>query len=328
MKTLKIVQLILLLLIISGLVVVLAFGMAGRLTGTIGTWFRHSVVSSSVMIFDHAYDGRDLIRIDSQLNTSNLEFEVSADDQLRVVYYGPESEKDDPTVRVHFASDTVEITQKNRIGFLRSFSNERVIVYLPRSFAADIACQSASGNILFNEDLTLNHLRLEVSSGNVTMQAITTSVLDIDVSSGRVLADWVQADVYRFKISSGNLQLIGLIGKGDIISTSGNITVEALTGGGSIKSTSGNTTIGLEKLDTDLEISLTSGSADVQLLMSDPDLSCDLDVLSGTIRSNFGNVNRHVAGASLSHAFGDGTGHHLSVKSTSGNLKIEQLNND
>lgn len=328
MKTLKIVQLVLLLLIISGLVVVLAFGMAGRLTGTIGTWFRHSVVSSSVMIFDHTYDGRALIRIDSQLNTSNLEFEVSADDQLRVVYYGPESEKDDPTVRVHFASGTVEITQRNRFSFLRSITNEKVIVYLPAGFASEIVCQSASGNIIFQDDIKLSRLKLELSSGNIVLQDIVTPSLDIEVSSGKITTASVQAEEYRIKVSSGNLRLAELAGTGDVTSVSGDITVERLSGGGSIKSTSGNTTIGLEKLDTDLEISLTSGSADVQLLMSDPDLSCDLDVLSGTIRSNFGNVNRHVAGASLSHAFGDGTGHHLSVKSTSGNLKIEQLNSD
>lgn len=327
MKTIKIIQLVILLAVVGILVVVLVAGMMGRLPTAFASFIRNPIASPSVLILDQSYDGRTLNKVDSQLNSSSLEFEVSQDDQLRVVYYGPESETDDPTVRVNFSDQTLEITQRNRISFLRSITKEKVVVYLPKNFASDIACQSASGNIIFQEHIKLNSLRLKLSSGNIIMQDIVTPSLDIEVSSGKVTAAAVQADEYRFKISSGNLKLTELAGTGETISTSGNITVDHLFGGGSVKSTSGNTTIGLDKLVADLEISLTSGNATVQLLMPDPDLSCELDVLSGTIRSNFGNVSRNVAGASLNHDFGDGSGYHLSVKSTSGNLKIETADN-
>lgn len=321
MKTIRIIQLILLLIIIAVLIAILVVGTLGNFSLPFVNFFKNATVSNSVLIYDQEYDGSSLDLIDTSLSSADIEYNFSQNSEIRVVYYGPEKEKDDPIVKTNYDSSTLKITQQNRVSLFNIISGEKVIIYLPAGFDKDIISDTASGNIEFHEDIRLNSLNLELSSGNVVMKDLAAKSMRIAISSGRVSAEAINVDEYSVKLSSGNFKSTELIGSGDIISTSGNADIDSYSGGGIIKSTSGNVDVGISKLTSDLDIGLTSGNISVDILSDDPDIECHFDVLSGSIRTNFGNINKNVTGASLNYEFSDNPMYKLSIKTTSGNIR-------
>ncbi|MDD3197471.1 MAG: DUF4097 family beta strand repeat-containing protein [Eubacteriales bacterium] len=325
MKTIRIIQLVILLLVIVILAAVLVVGLLGRLPVTFAGVFGNLASVDSVMVFDRQYNGSGLNKIDADLSTASIEFEFSQDDELRVVYYGPEKEINNPTIDIDYDEIQLNINQANRFGFFNNIINERVIVYLPADFSSEIICKTASGNIKMNDNMILNKLEMSVSSGNISMQDIDVLNLKINLSSGGISADEMLLEQYGIKVSSGNVKLNSLKGTGDIKTTSGSISIDSYEGSGLLKSTSGNVNLGLKMLTDDLDIELTSGGANIRILQSAPDFSCDFDVVSGSIRTNFGDVDDEIAGASFDYDFIDDANNKLRIKTTSGNLKVEHV---
>lgn len=321
MKTLRVIQLVILLIIIAALVVVMTLGMTGNISIPIGNILRKGSFSNSVLIYDQVYDGTNLKFIETDLSSADLEYHFSQNSELRVVYYGPENEKDSPLVKTKYENDRLEIKQHDRISVFNMISGEKLIVYLPADFDKEIAGHTASGNILFNEDISLNKLSLKLSSGNVKLKKLITDDADITVSSGTISADSIIASTYNFRMSSGNFKTAEIEGAGDISSTSGNTDIKSYKGGGSIKSTSGNIDIGILSLDSDLEISLTSGNVSADLPTAESAISYSFDVLSGSIRTNLGSVSKNITGASFRQEHTNSQAPKLSIETTSGNIR-------
>ncbi|NLW11664.1 MAG: DUF4097 domain-containing protein [Clostridiaceae bacterium] len=321
MKTIRIIQLIILLVIVAALIAILVIGTTGNFSMPFGNLFRNGTVSNSVLIYDQVFEGSDLKLVDTKLSSADLEYHFSQDNEIRVVYYGPESEKDEPIVKTEYDSNTLRITQQNRNSIFNMISGEKVIVYLPVDFDTEIIGDTASGNINFHENIKLDRLSLELSSGNIVIKDIAVQTVEIAVSSGRISADNISTGNYSFKLSSGNIRAAELSGQGNIISTSGNTDIDVYNGGGMIKSTSGNVDIGVSKLESDLDISLTSGNVSVDLINVIADIGCRFDVLSGRISTNFGNVDKNVAGATFRYGIDDDPANIINIKTTSGNIR-------
>ena len=321
MKTIRVIQLVILLVVVAVLIVVLVLGITGNFSMPFNKIFRNATISNSVLIYDQVYGGDELKLVDTDLSSADLEYHFSQSSEIRVVYYGPESEKEAPLVKTMYENDTLRITQQNRINVFNMISGEKVVVYLPAGFDKEIVGVTASGNIEFYDDIKLNRLSLGLSSGNIRLNDLVVETVDISVSSGKITADLVDAANYSFKMSSGNFKATELVGTGDIISTSGNTDIDAYNGSGIIKSTSGNVDIGITKLESSLDIDLTSGNVSVDIPSEQVNIGCHFNVLSGSIRTNFGNVDKNITGASFSHNLSNDQVNKLSIKTTSGNIR-------
>lgn len=322
MKTIRVIQLIILLVIVAVLIAILVLGITGNFSMPLSRIFRNATISNSVLIYDQVYIGDDLELVDTELNSADLEYHYSENNEIRVIYYGPESEKESPLVNTVFDdSKTLKIKQQNRINVFNMISGEKVVIYLPAGYDQEIVGDTASGDILFEDDMRLDRLSLGLSSGNVRMGDLVVETADIMVSSGKISANAIKASNYRFKLSSGDIKISELEGTGEIISTSGDTRIEAYIGGGSIKSTSGSADIGIISLGSDLDISLTSGDISIDLPAEQSAIGCHFEVLSGSIRTNFGNVNKNLTGASFNHDSANDQAHNINIKTTSGNIK-------
>lgn len=86
------------------------------------------------------------------------------------------------------------------------FGNPELVVYIPEEYKQNIDLEVGSGSIDFkgNSNLQLNHLSMDVGSGNIMMDSLSTKKSVMDVHSGNIHlkhhTGQVEADV-----SSGNL---------------------------------------------------------------------------------------------------------------------------
>ncbi|WP_428911425.1 DUF4097 family beta strand repeat-containing protein [Niallia sp. Krafla_26] len=110
-------------------------------------------------------------------------------------------------VEVKEEGDSIKIEYKrNWFQTFSFFNNPKLFVYIPEDYNRDIDLEVGSGNIDFkgNTDFHINHLSMDVSSGNITIDALTTKKSVMDVRSGNIdlkhHVGQIEADV-----SSGNL---------------------------------------------------------------------------------------------------------------------------
>ena len=110
-------------------------------------------------------------------------------------------------VEVKQNGDTITIEySRNWSQQFSFFSSPKLFVYIPEDYNRDIDLEVGSGNIDFkgNSKFQINHLSMDVGSGNITMNSLSTKKSVMDVRSGNIHlkrhTGQVEADV-----SSGNL---------------------------------------------------------------------------------------------------------------------------
>ena len=136
--------------------------------------------------------------------------------------------KGNGTVIVEKRGNQIEVQVKRKWfeGF-RIFGKNELTVYIPEDFQKDLEIDLGSGNLEFDGDqMELEHLSVDVNSGNVKLKNLTVGSFEQDVSSGNVNLESVKADSGSFDISSGNVELKKYTGKLNGEVSSGRLHVE------------------------------------------------------------------------------------------------------
>ena len=124
---------------------------------------------------------------------------------------------------------------------------ERIEVYLPNKLFQSVSVSVSSGNITAQKELVLQcrNLDLKASSGNIRWDgSIRAEEAKVQVSSGNITLQDIDGAV-NVEAGSGNIVLDGMRGRGTIEAKSGNIRVNAkdITGDLSMETSSGNITL-------------------------------------------------------------------------------------
>lgn len=163
-------------------------------------------------------------------------------------------------------------------------------------------------------------LDLKGSSGNISVDNVSSEYTSLKVSSGNLNASGIQGNLY-IKATSGNLNVTDIDGDVTAGITSGNANFNSINGNLDYESTSG----GLEANEVSGEVSvgLTSGNAKLN----------NIGTL-GSIRFTSGNIKATNAGLGENTKFSGSSGNfniqtpsnlssfNFSLKSSSGNLKV------
>jgi lia operon protein LiaG len=318
MKTIRIIQLAVLLFIIVGLIGLLIAFVSGKVSLP-GNIFEIGVIE----IFDEEYQADDIDEISFDLSSANVKIYRSESDKIRVVYEGPEKEAENADVSVRSSENKLSIIQKNRMEWFQWNTARRVTVYLPSSFDGDFVLVCSSGDVTIDGVQAFSEFESKMLSGNLNVDNLTCEKAVISASSGDIRIDSLTTETYSVKILSGNLSVNTMSGQGNISLTSGDISIDAYFGSGAIKAISGNVTIYISEVQGDIDVDVTSGDVRMELCEGIA-LRCDFKVTSGDIRTNFGEADEKIVGESLSTEVGNSPVYDLTITTISGNINVTQ----
>lgn len=315
MKTLKIVQIILLIILTVGLLGVMVVAIAGNFS------FSAFWGGSSVEVFDKEFDSAGVKSIVFDITSSDVEVCYSDTEKIRVVYRGAKKEVDDSSVSAEIKADTLLIEQENRRNWFPWGVNRKVTLYLPESFKGIFEYSCSSGDLLFSEDFSFSEITTKSSSGDFKAANLTCEKFQATLSSGDIKLGVLEAGEFSFKLTSGDIGVEELRGSGGLTLTSGDVSINGLYGEGIFKTTSGDMKIDIREATGDVEVKVTSGDVLVNFDEGSAFL-CDFSVTSGDITTDFGSEGSGTYGGSFSGSIGENPVNALKIYTTSGDVLV------
>ena len=337
MKTLKIVQLIVWLLIITFLVVVLILFALGRVN-----FASFIKTEKQVELLQQTEDMKGISGITFDLYSADVVIKPSASDEISINYRGPESLKDDPdlTVTVNDGQLTIKQKETPQMFFFWVWSSTpRILeITLPESYSDDLIFGNTSGDLTISGDYQLSSFRTHLTSGDMSLGDISSTDFSIDSTSGNVDLGSIDAEDINISLTSGQIKAKALNGDGSIgtisgdiridsltgntriSATSGDITVSSLTGAGSVACTSGDIRVNVTGSLGDLSIKTSSGGVDVSL-EKDTSYNIDANCTNGDVSANFpliySNGKNNATGQS-----GSGASNQLTIRTMAGDINL------
>lgn len=239
-------------------------------------------------------------------SASNIEIQTTEASKLKVVQTAYNKINDNEKFTIDKSGDEINIKcDANRRSFqLFNFKfNEKIYLYIPKSYEKDLSIEGSSGNIKFLSAIKLNQLKCKGHSGNVESNyGIETNKASFDVSSGNIRFEKLKTNSYDIGSSSGNIQINSISGSGKVQVTSGNIKMQYddVKEYSSVEASSGN-----------IHLSVPEG------LSFEFNGSCS----SGNINSNF-DINKDREAKTASAKVGNGPYKKIDAKVSSGNINI------
>jgi lia operon protein LiaG len=244
----------------------------------------------------------DLIEIDVSRVSTTIIPENRND--VRAEYKG----KGKVTVKENGDSIKVEFESKNWFNFLSPFNKKDLTIYIPEDYDRDMVIDSGSGKLTFsgkskNEPMHLENLSLNMSSGHVQLNHISTNQFEQVGSSGYVGIDSFVTKKGSFNMRSGKLDVKEY--SGEVIATL----------------SSGLFNLQLEKLSNSVALEVNSGFATVDL-PSDADFTLNGKMGSGAITTDFSLSDSKEEKHKIEGSHGSGE-HDLDLDVSSGRIEVK-----
>jgi len=336
MKTLKIVQLVLWLVIIAFLVTVIIMFTFGKVS-----FPRFMNNEKQIELLHQSEKVNGITAISLDLSSTDVVITPSASNEINISYRGPESlkEKLDLTVTVNNGELSIVQNEAHQFFFFNwNFTPKILEISLPQSYADNIDIENSSGNLSISGVYNLTSFKSQLTSGDVNLEDIVCPDFSVGCTSGNITLGNIEAKNINITMTSGNLKASALTGDGNIGTISGDIRIDNLAGNDQISMTSGNVTI--SSFSGSGSASCSSGNIDITIAGSMGDFSAktssgNVDVTlekgtsyvieanctSGDVTANFpmsfSDDKNHASGQ-----FGESDQNHLNVRTTSGNIRL------
>ncbi|MEJ8553130.1 DUF4097 family beta strand repeat-containing protein [Tepidibacter sp. Z1-5] len=147
-------------------------------------------------------------------------------------------------------------------------SDLKLDIFVPKNYKENIDINSSSSNINIQNELTLNNLFIDVSSGDASLKDLNIKNLKYDSSSGTLIGDNIVTDSTCIDLSSGNVELNNFTGdlKGE--------------------SSSGSVEVNYNIFDNNIDLDTSSGTVNIEL-PDDAKFYLDAECSSGNIECGF-----------------------------------------
>lgn len=277
MKTLKIVQLVVWLVIIAFLLTVMLMFTFGKMN-----FPRFMGNEKQVELLQQTEAVNGITGITMDLYSTDVVIKPSSSDEITISYRGPESLKDklDVTVSVDNGELTIKQNRTQQFFFLWNLTSKIIEISLPQSYTNRIDFKNASGNLSISGDYQLTSFSSRMTSGDVNLENIASPDFSVDSTSGNVTLGTIAAANISITMTSGNLRAASITGDGNIKTLSGDVRIDSLTGNDQLFMTSGN--INVSSFSGSGSVSCSSGNIDITIAESSGDFSA---------KTNSGNVD-------------------------------------
>ncbi|WFD11495.1 DUF4097 family beta strand repeat-containing protein [Tepidibacter hydrothermalis] len=182
-------------------------------------------------------------------------------------------------------------------------SDLKLDIFVPKNYKESIDVDSSSSNINIQNELTLNSLSIDLSSGNTKLKDLNIKNLKCEASSGSLIGENIITNNTVLDVSSGTIELNNFTGdlKGD--------------------SSSGSIEVNYNVFDNNIDLETSSGTVDIGL-PDDAKFYLDAECSSGNIECDFPIVVRgKQENNTLKGTVGDDK-NKIIINTSSGNVNI------
>ncbi len=248
-------------------------------------------------------------------------FESDGDDLL-IKEYMTEN-KSSYYAKVTERDDNIQISEGGKPFFKDSFSRY-IEVYLPKSYHENLTVTSTNGDIDFSGvNLDLSMLRVDNSSGNVTLDNAVASDIHLSSTSGTLDLGNIQANQIRLETTSGSVICTELNGNVTYTSTSGNADIKSAIGSGSYKA---NNSGSLNVVYTEVNGNLSFFNKNDKITLALPEnleFEFEATTKNGSISTNF-QQDVTVNERTTSGVVGDNPTVTVKVETNNGDIEVTQ----
>ena len=335
MKTLKIIQLVVWLVIIAFLLTVMLMFTFGKVN-----FPRFMNNEKKIELLQQSEKVSGITGITMDLYSTDVVIKPSSTDEISITYRGPESLKNklDITVSVNNGELTIRQNKTQQFFFLWNLTSKIIEISLPQSYSNGIDFENSSGNINISGDYQLSFFKSQLTSGDVNLGNIKSPDFSVSCTSGNVTLGTIEAQNIAITMTSGNLKAASITGDGNIETLSGDIRIDSLTGTDQLSMTSGNVTISsfsgsgsafcssgniditIAKSSGDFSARTNSGNVDVTLDAAAAytiEANCTSGNVTANFPMNFSDNKNHASGQ-----FGNTQENQLDLRTTSGNIRL------
>lgn len=218
------------------------------------------------------FANKDQMKAEISDKIDNIEFDIASANVTII----PENRDDleaqltgKGKVTVKQKGDTITVEYKQKwFSWFNFFNHSKLNVYVPEDYKEDMVIDIGSGNLELSgesakQPYKLNHLILDMSSGNVELNDLVVNEFAFDGSSGNVEIHSLDSKTTSVDVSSGNVKISDFAGELEADISSGRFDAQfaELRDSISIDVSSGNVTLDLpDKADFTLEGETGSGN--------------------------------------------------------------------
>jgi lia operon protein LiaG len=187
------------------------------------------------------------------------------------------------------------------------FNKSKLTIYIPENYDRNLAIEVGSGNLAYsgtaqNQPMELDELKIELSSGNIELNNLTTKSFIHDGSSGNIEINSLKAEKGTLDISSGNIHL------------------EEYTGGLEVDLSSGNLDVQMDEMVGPIEMDVSSGKVSLDL-PKNASFTLKTDVSSGHINNQFPLKNNDDSKKNIKGIYGSGK-YQIDLDVSSGSIDL------
>ncbi len=248
-------------------------------------------------------------------------FESDGDDLVIKEYMT--KNKDSYYAKVTERNDSIHISEGGKPFFKDGFSRY-IEVYLPEIYHKNLTVTSTNGDIDFSGiSLDLSMLRIDNSSGNVTMDNAVASDIHLSSTSGTLDLGNIKADQIRLETTSGSVSCTELNGNVTYTSTSGNADIKSAIGSGSYKANnSGSLNVVYTEVSGDLSFFNKNDSITLTL-PENLEFGFEATTKNGSISTTF-QQDVIINGRTTSGVVGDNPTVTVKVETNNGDIEVTQ----
>lgn len=210
-----------------------------------------------------SYNASEISDIRIDLGSSKLSIVSEKTDKIKVEIKGQSSKK----FEVYLKKGTIYIEEKNQLSlFTFNKNNVETILTIPDNYNSSLNVEISSGAILF-DTLNAGDVAITLTSGSINGNKLSASNLQVELTSGVVNCGSIDVDDIYVDVTSGSINLREV---------SGNMQADFTSGSGTFEYSS---------IPDYIDISLTSGNANI-IMPEGAVIALDASSTSGTVKSS------------------------------------------
>lgn len=269
----KIIKIVILSLLVIALTVFMIYAINNK-----NILYINLVNYNSELLLDKEFNSKDIKNFNIDSDSSDISIKKADIDNISVKVYGDKRDE----VKISTKDNTLYIDNDKDYNICLFFCmmNSRIEILVPELEYDNLKIEVASGDITI-EDITLNNIDINSKSGNIKFNKAIAS--DIDVVSGDI--NFEELDTGKLITVSGSIN-------GNIIkyvnarTISGDIKIANINESCQLSTTSGN--VWISNLNMINNSSLKTISGDVRVLKAN-DIYFNISTISGTIHAEKNN---------------------------------------
>ncbi len=255
-------------------------------------------------------------------DTVNL-YKVDSDKVILKEYMNYEPEKEE-LANITINNNKLIIESGERMLKIFNYLIRKIEIYIPSNYANDFEIMTSSGSIKSDESFKFSDFKATSKSGSIKLKDICANNINAQASSGSIVMENANGNRI-FKTSSGSIKVLNGCGDSIFSSSSGSITVNNMVGKLEASASSGSVKATINELNNDIDISVSSGSANITLPPSSS-FKLNAQTSSGSIKTYFDNqLFYNKKGNQASGVVGDNPTISINVKTSSGSVKINNI---